>query len=132
MGDVKTTGLGFWTNRCKHQATEGLPERCKAGVRYADLVPDEFGRMLRLPCFLTSRSYDVVPCERLSRYTEAEAIAERDAIDRAMVLLLDGKSPCCEAVLTETPVGTRSVVMHCAKCGVFVARGCREIGESNG
>lgn len=119
--------LTFYTNRCRHQATQGMPACCKAGVRYAELVPESLGRMLRLPCFITARSHDVVPCEKLSRYTREEAIAERDSMDRAVKAVFAGKSPCCGAELTKREsVGV--TVCSCSECGKFVMRECRGIG----
>lgn len=115
--------LTFYTNRCRHQDTAGLPARCKAGVRYADLVPEMVGRMLRLPCFISSRSYDVVPCDKLSRYTREEALAEVAEEERIGACFVAGQSPCCDAALSERRgVGTR--VKTCSKCGEFVGREC--------
>lgn len=117
--------LTFYTNRCKHQ--EPRESCCKAGVRYSDLVPEQYGRLLRLPCFITARSYDVVTCDKLVRYTREEAIAERDEMERAITAYEAGKSPCCGADLTRQ-TGAQSSVACCSKCGEFVARECREIG----
>lgn len=118
--------LTFYTNRCKHQ--EPRAQSCRAGVRYSDLVPEQHGRMLRLPCFLTARSYDVVTCDKLVRYTREEAIAERDEMERAITTYESGKSPCCGAELSRSTASCSSVAT-CSKCGEFVARECDRIGE---
>ena len=115
--------LTFYTNRCRHQAVFGSPQCCNAGVRYADLVPEMVGRALRLPCFISKRSYDVVPCDKLSRYTREEALAEVAEEERVVACYVVGKSPCCDAVLTELR-GPSTLVKTCSKCGEFVGREC--------
>lgn len=118
------TPLTFWTNRCKHQLTQGMPECCAAGVEYTSLLKD--GK--RLPCFdHEAFKAPMAECSKLERYTEDEARAERDAMDRVVEMALSGRSYCCEAPLTEHR-GERSVVKTCSKCRRFIARECFDVG----
>ena len=64
-------------------------EICKAGVRYDALVPEPFGRSLRLPCFSGAssigqrRTEPPVACEHVRFPTREEAEQhEREALER--------------------------------------------------
>lgn len=122
------TPLTFWTNRCKHQLTQGMPKCCAAGVVYTSLLKG--GK--RLPCFASDAfKAPMAECSKLERYTEEEARAERAEMTRAFQAFLDGRSPCCDAPLADQR-GERSAVKSCAKCGGFVARECFDIGPEGG
>lgn len=112
----------FYANRCKHH--EPQHACCSAGVRYTDLVPELYGRALRLPCFITERSYDVVTCDKLVRYTKEEAVEEIRKMDAALQAWSRGHSPCCDAALINTVLSKRSSEQHCSKCGKYVSRTC--------
>lgn len=99
---------------CKH--FNGIQnDACKAGVRYADLVPEEFGRARKLPCFRSTKTPS--PCALCIFPTDAEAEQyERDALDRNakfMTAIIEGKCPVCNLPVTQRQVG------HCVygSCG---------------
>lgn len=119
--------LTFYTNRCKHQRTQGMPDECAAGVNYDALLRQHPGH--KLPCFEhPAFKAPSAPCPKLERYTEEEARAERAAMDAAVAQILAGRSPCCDAPLSAIEAALTRV-QHCSKCGAFVSRECFRIGE---
>lgn len=107
--------------RCVHFT--GIQHKvCKAGVIYAELE--------KLPCItfaqqaLTEEQRQALcPLRRLP--TQEEIDAENAMWGRALELILvDQKSPCCQADLVAHESG-RCTTKTCSTCGKFVMRGRR-------
>ena len=99
---------------CKH--FNGIQnDACKIGVSYASLVPEEFGRARKLPCFAST--VNPVPCVSCVFPTDEEAAAyERESrrrIAEYMAAIAEGKCPVCKVTVEQRQVG------HCVygSCG---------------
>ena len=68
---------------CKHY-NGVFQETCEAGISYVALVPDQRGRVYRLPCATFEKSVDQVSCDAYETYTEEELEAHEKAWDARM------------------------------------------------
>jgi len=116
---------------CRYYRSPAMHESCEKGRVYDEVNRrDELGStgcMLRMPCLGDTqgsvvRGQTIEPCDLHEPHTREEIEAEDKAFQRAMELMKQGLSSCCEA-----PIDTSHVIpdgkhknhgpRYCSECG---------------